>query len=342
MTATAIDGREPIFRARGLNTWFPIRKGVLRRLAGHIRAVDGVDLELHKGETLGLVGESGCGKSTLVQTILRLIPPTSGTVEYLGGESPVDLLSLPRGEMARFRRRIQVVFQDPTSSMSPRLSIREIVGEPLRVQGIASGAELTRRVAGLLDSVGMDPAAMNRYPASFSGGQRQRIGIARALALEPEILILDEPVSALDVSVQAQILNLLKQLKAERNLTYLFIAHHLDVVRYMSDRIAVMYLGRIVEVAETDRLYRKPLHPYTASLLGAIPAAHPSRRGTGTIAEGDLPDPAAPPPGCAFHARCPFATEICSREDPPLRSRGPGHEAACHHAGELELGGRSG
>lgn len=340
MTAGVNGNGRVILATRGLNTWFPIRRGVLRRAAGHIRAVDGVDMDLRKGETLGLVGESGCGKSTLVQTILRLVEPTSGRVSYWGPQGEVDLLSLPRRDLRAVRRRIQVVFQDPSSSINPRLSIREVVGEPLRIQGIGTTAERTRRVAALLEAVGIDPASMNRYPASFSGGQRQRLGIARSLALEPEILILDEPVSALDVSVQAQVLNLLKQLKRERGLTYLFIAHHLDVVQYMSDRIAVMYLGRIVETAGSRKLYTRPFHPYTASLLGAIPAAHPRHRGLGTIAEGDPPDPADPPSGCAFHARCPFATELCRREKPPLREIEPGHQAACHHAEELALEGR--
>ncbi|MCB2153814.1 ATP-binding cassette domain-containing protein [bacterium] len=330
-----------VLETRDLKTLFPIRRGLFRRTVGHIHAVDGVSLKLHEGETLGLVGESGCGKSTFVQTVLRLIEPTEGEILVRANGTLGSILPLGQDEMKHVRRQLQIIFQDPSSSMNPRMSVGEIVAEPLVIHNELRGQALKERVAELLETVGLNPLQARRFPHSFSGGQKQRIGIARALALNPRIVIADEPVSALDVSVQSQILNLLKELKRKHNLTYLFIAHNLDVVKYMSDRVAVMYLGRIVELAKSERIYLNPQHPYTESLLSAIPVSHPDARlERPDHLQGDVPDPAAPPSGCPFHTRCAYAREKCSSEVPPLREVTPNHMAACHFSEELELQGR--
>jgi len=321
-----------------LKVWFPIKSGiVLDRHVGDIKAVDGVSLEIRRGETLGLVGESGCGKSTVGRTILRLYKPTEGRIIFDGQ----DITRLGQGELRPLRRRMQMVFQDPFASLNPRHSVGRIVGEPLRTHGLAGRRGAAARVRELLGIVGLPADAASRYPHEFSGGQRQRIGLARSLALNPDFVVADEPVSALDVSIQAQIINLLENLQDEFDLTYLFIAHDLAVVRHISDRIAVMYLGVIVEVSPADELYDNPLHPYTISLLSAIPIPDPeveSKRETILLA-GDLPSPANPPPACRFHTRCPYVQETrCKTEVPPLRKLGEGHFVACHWAEEIKEG----
>jgi len=315
-----------LLEVRGLQKHFPIRRGVFSRVSGWLRAVDGVDLTIREGETLGLVGESGSGKTTTGRCILRLIEPTAGSVRFQG----VDLLSLSSSEMRKMRRELQVIFQDPYGSLNPRMKVGSIVGEPLAIHRIARGSEREERVAELLRRVGLDPSMMRRYPHEFSGGQRQRIGIARALALKPKLIICDEPVSALDVSIQAQVVNLLMDLQEEFSLTYLFIAHDLSIVEHISDRVAVMYLGKIVEMADAETLYREPKHPYTQALLSAIPVPDPEARARRILLKGDLPSPASPPPGCSFHTRCPVAIDICSRVEPPLLAVGGGHLASCH------------
>jgi peptide/nickel transport system ATP-binding protein len=322
---------------RGLEKHFPIRKGVFRHTVGHVRAVDGVSFQVRRGETLGLVGESGCGKTTTGRCILRLIEPTAGEVRF--GDK--DLCTLNRRELAAVRPRIQMIFQDPNSSLNPRMSVGDIVGEPLRVNGMARGRGLEDQVGALLESVGLRRHDARRYPHAFSGGQRQRIGIARALALRPELIVADEPVSALDVSVQAQILNLLDDLRDEHGLSYIFIAHDLSVVEHISDRIAVMYLGRIVETSPAPELYRRPRHPYTEALMSAIPLADPEkqRQRARIRLEGDVPDPAAAPPGCAFHPRCRYAQDVCRERIPELREAAPDICVACHRCEELELQG---
>jgi len=327
----------PLVETRDLRVWFPIKSGiVLDRHVGDVKAVDGVDLSVWRGETLGLVGESGCGKSTVGRTLLRLYEPTSGQVVF----DERDISRLSDSQMRPLRRRMQMIFQDPYASLNPRHSIGKIVGEPLRVHGVASRSETVARVHELLSTVGLPEDAANRYPHEFSGGQRQRIGLARALALNPEFLVCDEPVSALDVSIQAQIVNLLEELQEMLGLTYLFIAHDLAVVRHISTRIAVMYLGKIVEVAPADDLYENPLHPYTITLLSAIPIPDPEieRRRSTIRVTGDIPSPANPPPGCRFHTRCPFAQPTrCSEEEPPLREL-EGHLVACHFAEKIKAG----
>jgi oligopeptide transport system ATP-binding protein len=311
----------------GLRTWFPIHKGVLGRLVGHVKAVDGVSFQVGAGETLGLVGESGCGKTTAGRTLLRLIPATAGRVQFEGQ----DVFALKGEALRQLRRNMQIIFQDPYSSLNPRLEVRTIVGEALAVHGIASGSEAEQRVAALMERVGLLPEHMRRYPHEFSGGQRQRIGIARALALEPRFIVCDEAVSALDVSIQAQIINLLEDLQQEMGLSYLFIAHDLGVVRHISDRVAVMYLGEIVELARVEELFEDPRHPYTRALLSAIPKPMPGGRKDRIVLQGDVPNPIAPPPGCHFHPRCPLAEERCrSGESPPLLEVGGGHQVACH------------
>jgi len=309
---------------------FPIKSGILiDREVGRVRAVDDVSFNVGQGETLGLVGESGCGKSTLCRTLLRLIEPTSGSMVFDGQE----LTDLGRGGLRAMRREMQMIFQDPYASLNPRKRVGQIVGDPLEQHNIASGEERKRRVQELLERVGLNPEHYNRYPHEFSGGQRQRIGIARALALNPKLIVADEPVSALDVSIQAQIINLLSDLQSEFGLTYIFVAHDLGVVRHVSDRIAVMYLGKIVEIGPAEEVYTNPIHPYTLSLLSAIPIPDPranAQRKPVTL-EGDVPSPANPPAACRFHTRCPYATEICSEEEPPLIDHGGGHWAACHH-----------
>jgi peptide/nickel transport system ATP-binding protein len=322
-----------------LSVWFPIKSGVLLdRHIGDVKAVDDVTLEIRRGETLGLVGESGCGKSTVGRAILRLYEPTAGTVTFDGQ----DITHLGEGELRTLRRRMQMVFQDPYASLNPRHSVGRIVGEPLRVHGIAKRNEVDARVRELLQVVGLPGDAISRYPHEFSGGQRQRIGVARALAVNPEFIVADEPVSALDVSIQAQIINLLASLQDEFAFTYLFIAHDLAVVRHISDRIAVMYLGGIVEISPSDELYERPLHPYTISLLSAVPIPDPvvERQRRPVLLQGDLPSPADPPTACRFHTRCPYVQPTrCRHERPELRRLGSGHTVACHWAEAIESGG---
>ena len=332
--------REPILKVRGLEKHFPIKGGgLVKRTVGAVRAVDGVDLDIHPGEVLGLVGESGCGKSTTGRAILNLQPATGGSVVFEGRE----IVGLNRGQMRPMRRDIQIVFQDPYASLNPRLPVFDIVAEPLIIQKLTKNdKDLRRRVRELVEMVGLNPEHTNRYPAEFSGGQRQRIGIARALALEPKVLVLDEPVSALDVSIQAGVINLLEDLRDRLHLSYLFIAHDLSVVRHISDRVAVMYLGRIIEVATRDELFESPAHPYTQALLSAIPLPDPrrERERQRIIITGDVPSPANPPSGCRFRTRCQkFANELtdaqrrlCIDVEPALEDRGAGHPNACHYA----------
>ncbi len=301
----------PLLDVRDLRTWFPIRRGVFSRTQGYVKAVDGVSFQLHEGKTLGLVGESGCGKTTVGRTILRLIPATSGSVHYRGR----DLLAVPPGELRRLRRHMQIIFQDPIGSLNPRMTVGNIIGEPIQVHGIARGRDREEMVASLLRRVGLDPSFARRYPHEFSGGQRQRIGIARALALSPEFIVCDEPVSALDVSIQSQILNLLDDLQQELRIAYLFIAHNLAVVEHFSDEVAVMYLGRIVEHASAAELYSNPRHPYTLSLLSAVPEPDPRPKRTRIVLQGEVPSPADPPGGCAFHPRCPLTVKAAADAD---------------------------
>jgi oligopeptide transport system ATP-binding protein len=315
---------------RDLVKHFPIKSGVLiDREVGRVRAVDGVSFSVREGETLGLVGESGCGKSTLCRTVMKLIEPTSGSVTFMGE----DITQLGRRSMRPVRREMQMIFQDPYASLNPRKRVAQIVGDPLRLHGVASGHELERAVKELLERVGLSPEHYGRFPHEFSGGQRQRIGIARALALRPKLIIADEPVSALDVSIQAQIINLLDDLQREFNLTYIFVAHDLGVIRHVSDRIAVMYLGKIVEIGPAEEVYSHPIHPYTLSLLASLPIPDPkeNRARESMELKGDVPSPANPPAACRFHTRCPYATEICSEVEPQLVHHGQGHWAACHH-----------
>jgi oligopeptide transport system ATP-binding protein len=321
-----------LVRVENLTKYFPITRGIIiQREIGAIQAVDNVSFDIKKGETLGLVGESGCGKSTTGRTIIQLYQPTSGKVFYKNKE----LSNLRRGELRQLRRNMQIIFQDPYASLNPRLSVGEIVGEPLEVHGVEHSSKKRReRVQELLRLVGLSPYFINRYPHEFSGGQRQRIGVARALALEPEFIVCDEPISALDVSIQAQIVNLLEELQDKLGLTFLFIAHDLSMVRHISDRTAVMYLGKIVELADREELYNNPLHPYTKALLSAVPIPDPiaERDRHRIILEGDVPSPANPPSGCRFHPRCPIAEEICKVEEPEWREVMPDHRVACHLA----------
>lgn len=316
----------PVLEVEGLKKYFPVHRGVLSRVVGQVKAVDGVSFTIDQGEILCLVGESGCGKSTVGRAITRLLEPTAGRI-VLGGH---DVTHLDQAAMRPHRRELQIVFQDPYSSLNPRLTAGEIIGEPLENYGLASGNAKRERVAALLARVGLRPDAMIRYPYEFSGGQRQRLGIARALALEPRLIVADEPVSALDVSVQAQVLNLLIDLQQELRLAYLFISHDLAVVEHIGHRIAVMYLGRIVELAAKDTLFRTPLHPYSEALLSAAPIPDPRAKRERLIIEGDVPSPIDPPKGCHFHPRCPFALARCRTEAPPLREVAPSHWTACH------------
>ena len=324
------DDAEVLLRVSDLKVHFPIRKGiVIQREVATVKAVDGVSFSLRRGETLGLVGESGCGKSTTGLAVLRMLAPTAGRIEFEG----VDIAKLDANAMRSMRQRMQMVYQDPYGSLNPRMAVRDIVAEPLEVHGLANGQSSARaRVDELLSLVGLLPDMADRYPHEFSGGQRQRIGIARALALEPKLIVCDEPVSALDVSIQAQVVNLFMDLQAQLGLTYLFIAHDLAVVRHISDRIAVMYLGRIVEIARRDELYARPLHPYTQALLAAVPVADPEIEATRprTIVTGEVPSALKPPPGCRFHTRCPAVMAVCKERDPALTDLGQGRAVACH------------
>ena len=337
-----------LVEVRNLRKYFPIRKGFLKKVVGHVKAVDGVSFSIRSAETLGLVGESGCGKTTAGRCILRAIEPTAGEVRLRVDGRPVDVNALGAQELRRIRRHMQMIFQDPYASLNPRMTVREIIGEPLFINDGVHGRELEDRVAAIMKSVGLRTEYMRRYPHAFSGGQRQRIGIARALALHPSFIVCDESVSALDVSIQAQILNLLLDLQKELQLTYLFIAHDLGVVQHISNHVAVMYVGKLVEFASTVQLFENPLHPYTEALLSAVPKPDPRYKSRRILLKGEVADPSNPPSGCYFHPRCSYAQDICSREEPPLVSTGVvgsagsangQHAAACHFAGTLKLAG---
>jgi oligopeptide transport system ATP-binding protein len=327
------NGKKVLLKVENLKKHFPIMRGVFRRQVGAVQAVDGVTFNIYEGETLGLVGESGCGKSTTGRVVLQLLDPTDGTVEFKGR----NLTKLSKNELRRERRHMQMIFQDPYASLNPRMTVGNIIGEPLKIQKLGNAADRKKRVQELLRVVGLNPYFVNRYPHEFSGGQRQRIGVARALATNPDFIVADEPISALDVSVQAQVVNLLGDLRDQLGLTYLFIAHDLSMVRHISDRVAVMYLGRIVELSATEEVYNHPLHPYSQALLSAIPMPDPDREAERKriILEGDVPSPAHPPSGCRFHPRCAYATDICKEQDPEYRNLGQegiNHWVACHHA----------
>ena len=339
MTAAPRDpiSQENLLDVGGLKVYFPIQSGFLQRTIGSVKAVDGISFEVRRGETLGLVGESGCGKSTTGRAVIRLNRPTAGTVRFDG----IDVYALKPNDLRRLRRRMQIIFQDPYSSLDPRMTVNSIISEPIETHNLKKGAAKRERIAELLEIVGLDPSYVNRYPHEFSGGQRQRIGIARALAVEPEFIVCDEPISALDVSIQAQVLNLLTDLRERLGLTYLFIAHDLSVVKHISDRVAVMYLGKLVEIGPPDILYNGPGHPYTRALLSAVPVPDPvtERRRKRVILKGDVPSPVNPPSGCRFHTRCWLyerlgKPENCRTEDPPLRVLQGDHRAACHYAEE--------
>lgn len=328
---------------KGLRKYFPIKAGIMRNVKGYVRAVDDVSFRVKNGETISLVGESGCGKTTTARCILRAYEPTSGEILFRTDDgSTVDVARLSRKELKPLRPQIQMIFQDPFSSLNPRMTLLNIIGEPLVVIKGTKGDELRDRVAELMRLVGLRPEFMQRYPHAFSGGQRQRIGIARALALDPVLIVADEPVSALDVSVQAQILNLLLDLQEQLGLTLIFVAHDLSVVKHISERVAVMYVGKIVEIAETTRLFNAPLHPYTEALMLAVPKPDPRLRSRRAALQGDVADPANPPPGCYFHPRCKYAQERCETESPQLQEVEPGHYASCHRAAELDLVGVTG
>jgi len=323
-----MSNNDVLLKVEDLKMHFPIFRGVFQRQVGAVHAVDGVSFDVKRGETLGLVGESGCGKSTTGRTILQLYKPTAGSVHFDG----VDLVNLKGEEMRKTRRKIQMIFQDPYASLNPRMTVSDIVGEPLMVHSVATGKEIQERVEHLLELVNLNPSFASRYPHEFSGGQRQRIGVARALALQPSFIICDEPISALDVSIQAQVVNLLEELQEQFNLTYLFIAHDLSMVRHISKRVAVMYLGVIMELADRDDLYYEPMHPYTQALLSAVPIPDPiaDEKRKRVLLEGDVPSPVNPPSGCRFRTRCPIADKVCSESRPDFREVKPGHFVACH------------
>jgi peptide/nickel transport system ATP-binding protein len=329
----------PLLEVRNLRKYFPIQKGFTRRVVGHVRAVDDVSFTIREGETLGLVGESGCGKTTASRCILRALAPTGGEILFRTRSGRVvDLVPMARPELRPLRPEIQMIFQDPYGSLNPRMTLFDNVGEPLLVNGMRNRKDRVERVAELLRLVGLRPELMHRFPHAFSGGQRQRIGIARALATGPRLVVADEPVSALDVSVQAQVLNLLLELQGRLSLTYLFVAHDLSVVRHISDRVAVMYVGQLVELAPTEEIFNRPKHPYTAALMRAVPVPDPRVRSGDVVLKGEVPSPAAPPSGCYFHPRCRFAEDRCRQEAPGLREMSPGHLARCHFAETLDLG----
>lgn len=329
-----------LLEVKNLRKYFPIRRGMLQRVMGHVRAVDDVDFYINKNETLSLVGESGCGKTTTSRCIIRALQPTGGSIIYhTDDDQIIDMASVPKKNLRPLRREMQMIFQDPFSSLNPRMTLFDIIGEPLLLHGLKNRHERTERVAELLNLVGLRPEYMQRYPHAFSGGQRQRVGIARALALNPRLIVADEPVSALDVSVQAQVLNLMLDLQDELGLTYLFVAHDLSVVKHISDRIAVMYVGKIVEMAETVPLFNGPKHPYTEALLSSVPKPDPRLRSKRIVLKGDVADSANPPSGCYFHPRCSYATDVCAKDTPPLKEIASKHYVACHHAQELSLKG---
>lgn len=330
---------KPVLEVRDLKKYYPIKKGFLRRTVGQVRAVDGVSFTLSEGEILGLVGESGCGKTSTARCIVRAQKPTGGRILFHHGDATFDLATLPEPAMREHWQEIQMIFQDPYAALNPRMNLLEIIGEPLKLHGMKRRSERIERVAELLQLVGLRPEYMQRYPHAFSGGQRQRVVIARALALNPRLVIADEAVSALDVSVQAQVLNLILELQKRLNLTYLFVAHDLSVVKHLCHRVAVMYVGKIVELADTVELFERPKHPYTAALLASVPVADPRKQMQDVALQGDVPSPADPPPGCAFHPRCPYATDICKHEVPPLVKIAAGGQVACHHAEALDLPG---
>jgi peptide/nickel transport system ATP-binding protein len=328
-----VKDKEVLLKLRGVKTYFPVKKGVFKHTVGHVKAVDGVDLDIYKGETIGLVGESGCGKTTLGKSILQLVKSSEGSMEYSFDGEPRDLCTLSEQEMMDARQKLQIVFQDPHSSLNPAFTIFGSLQDPLKRFGIKSKAERRKIIGDLLEAVNLRPEYMDRYPHEFSGGQRQRIGIARALSVQPELIVCDEAVSALDVSIQAQVLKLLQKLKDERNLTYLFITHDLSVVEYISDRVAVMYLGKIVELSHAEELYSHTLHPYTKALLSAIPVADLDRKTERIVLKGDVPSPVNPPSGCPFHPRCPQCQDICKKEVPILKKymvNGKEHFGSCH------------
>ena len=341
MTQTAQKSHDDVLLdVRGLRKFFPVKKGFLRKVVGQVRAVDDVSFRIHNGETLSLVGESGCGKTTTSRCIMRAYPPTGGQIRFKTSTGvTVDIAQLTENGMLPLRRELQMIFQDPFSSLNPRMTLLDIIGEPLLVNGMGNRADRTNRVAELLQLVGLRPEYMRRFPHAFSGGQRQRIGIARALALNPQLIVADEPVSALDVSVQAQILNLMLRLQQQLGLTYLFVAHDLSVVKHISDRVALMYVGRIVETAASEDFFRQPMHPYAEALLSAVPEPDPRRRSQRVILQGQVADPSNPPSGCYFHPRCRYAQDVCKAETPASVEITPGHFVSCHLAAQLTLQG---
>lgn len=342
MSTTSKNG-QVLLEVKHLRKYFPIKKGFFKRVVGHVRAVDDVSFYINQGETLGLVGESGCGKTTTARCILRALQPTDGQILFQTEDGQVvDVATIPKDQLRPLRREMQMIFQDPFASLNPRMNLLDLVGEPLLVNGVKNRQERTERVAELLRLVGLRPEYMQRFPHAFSGGQRQRIVVARALALNPRLVVADEPVSALDVSVQAQVLNLLLKLQEQLHLTYLFVAHDLSVVKHFCDRVAVMYVGKLAEVSPTRELFYEPKHPYTAALLSAVPVADPRVRSQMTPLEGDVPSPANPPSGCYFHPRCPYVVDVCRTETPPLEEIFPNHYVSCHRARELRLAGIGG